>query len=312
MDHSFCEEHLLGLPEYYNSISSLFIIYFGIYGLMNLHNDLFTDILFASLAIVGVGSTGYHWYGNIGWALFDEMPMIITVFSGIIYADNVYLLTYNKKYNKEDSNDNLDLRLKNKENTIITPSANASGVQSLTGAFGFGSLQKNERKWNITQLYNKKGRLLVYLISMYIFMICNVMVNYRMIFPELFTGVVSFLYYKIYNLILLLEPSFQNQVKYKTFNSLLTIVISGIIWTFTEISCKYVNYHILLLGHPMWHFFIGHGFYNLIQIVYFIKLHNINNDTIQNDKIQNDKMITYNNIYLLKIHASTDTNIELI
>ena len=143
-------------------------------------------------------------------------------------------------------------------------------------------------------------------------MICNVMVNYRMIFPELFTGVVSFLYYKIYNLILLLEPSFQNQVKYKTFNSLLTIVISGIIWTFTEISCKYVNYHILLLGHPMWHFFIGHGFYNLIQIVYFIKLHNINNDTIQNDKIQNDKMITYNNIYLLKIHASTDTNIELI
>jgi len=282
MDHSFCEEHLLGLPEYYNSISSLFIIYFGIYGLMNLHNDLFTDILFASLAIVGVGSTGYHWYGNIGWALFDEMPMIITVFSGIIYADNVYLLTYNKKYNKEDSNGNLDLRL------------------------------KNERKWNTTQLYNKKGRLLIYLVGMYIFMICNVMSNYRMIFPELFTCVVSFLYYKIYNLILLLEPSFQNQVKYKTYNSLLTIVISGIIWTFTEISCKYVNYHILLLGHPMWHFFIGHGFYNLIQIVYFIKLHNINNDKIQNDKIQNDKMIKYNNMYLLKIQASTDTNIELI
>ena len=40
IDHSFCEEHLLGLPEYYNSISSLFIIYFGISGLMNLHNDL--------------------------------------------------------------------------------------------------------------------------------------------------------------------------------------------------------------------------------------------------------------------------------
>lgn len=305
MDHSFCEEHLLGLPEYYNSISSLFIIYFGIYGLMNLHNDLFTDILFASLAIVGVGSTGYHLYGNIGWALFDEIPMIVTVFSGIIYADNVYLLTYNKKYNKkynkEDSNGNLDLRVKNKETTII----------------------KNERKWNTTQLYNKKGRLLVYLVGMYIFMICNVMSNYRMIFPELFTCVVSFLYYKIYNLILLLDPSFQNQVKYKTYNSLLTIVISGIIWTFTEISCKYVNYHILLLGHPMWHFFIGHGFYNLIQIVYFIKLHNINNDKIQNDKIQNNKIdndkkndtnydIKYNNMYLLKIHASTDTNIELI
>jgi hypothetical protein len=57
----------------------------------------------------------------------------------------------------------------------------------------------------------------------------------------------------------------------------------------------------------MWHFFIGHGFHNLIQIVYFIKLHNINTG-----KIENGKTIKYNNIYLLKIQASTDTNIELI
>ena len=285
IDHSFCEEHLLGLPEYYNSISSLFIIYFGISGLMNLHNDLFTDILFASLAIVGVGSTGYHWYGNIGWALFDEMPIIITVFSGIIYTDNVYLLTYNNKYYKEDSNDHLDLSVKNNDNSVI----------------------KNERRWNAAQLYKKKGRLIAYLVGMYTFMICNVMSNYRLIFPELFTCVVSFLYYKIYNLILLLDLSFQNIVKQKTYNSLLTIVISGIIWTFTEISCKYVKYHILLLGHPMWHFFIGHGFHNLIQIVYFIKLHNINNGNIENIKT-----IKYNNIYLLKIQGSTNTNIELI
>ena len=272
MDHSFCEEHLLGLPEYYNSISSLFIIYFGISGLMNLHNDLFTDILFASLAIVGVGSTGYHWCGNIGWALFDEMPIIITVFSGIIYTDNVYLLTYNNKYSKEDSNAHLDLSVKNKDNIIL----------------------KNDRKWNTTQLYNKKGRLLAYLLGMYIFMICNVMSNYRLIFPELFTCVVSFLYYKIYNLILLLDPSFQNIVKQKTYNSLLTIVISGVIWTFTEISCKYVKYHILLLGHPMWHFFIGHGFYNLIQVVYYIKNNNEN------------YYLKYNSMFLLTIFNQND------
>ena len=52
MDHSFCEEHLLGLPEYYNSISSLFIVFFGVYGLMNVRNDLFIDILLQCINIL--------------------------------------------------------------------------------------------------------------------------------------------------------------------------------------------------------------------------------------------------------------------
>ena len=284
MDHSFCEEHLLGLPEYYNSISSLFIVFFGVYGLMNVRNDLFIDILFASLAIVGVGSTGYHWYGNIGWALFDEIPMIITVFSGIIYTDNVYFLTYTNKYIRENSD------------TDLTTSSVRSRTVSMTES-GLEMI-KQDKKWTSTQLYNKKYRLLCYLFGMYVFMISNVMSDYRLMFPELFTCVVVYLYYKIYKLIQLLDISFQSQIKNKSINSLLTISISGAIWAGTEITCKHVNNHILLLGHPMWHFFIGHGFYNLIQIVYFIKLHD------ENYKIK------YNPIYLLQIYPESFNRIS--
>jgi len=241
IDHSFCEEHLLGLPEYFNSISSLVIVFFGIYGLMNIRNDLFIDILYASLAIVGIGSTGYHWHGNIGWALFDEMPIIVTVFSGIIYTDNVHYIICNNKVIKDKDKD---------DDIMITTSARHS--------------------------YSQKISLLTYLVGMYTFLISNVMANYRMIFPQIFTGVVTFLYYKIYLLVRSLDPVFQTIVMSKVRNSCLIICASGAVWTFTEISCKYVDYYILLLGHPMWHFFIGHGFYNLIQVIYFIKLQNAN------------------------------------
>lgn len=255
----------MGLPEYYNSISSLFIVYFGLYGLYQQHNDLFIDILYASLAIVGIGSTGYHWYGNIGWALFDEMPMIITVFSGILYTDNVYYLTYNNKYIKENSDDNF--LVESKQNRIIQNNA-SSGLQ-------------------------QKCNIFFYLLGMYIFMIRNVMSEYRMIFPELFTCVVAGLYYKIYKLVNLLEPHFKSQVASKARNSCIIISTSGLIWALTEVSCNYVDYKILLLGHPMWHFFIGHGFYNMIHVIYFIKLHNSN------------LHLKYNSYCLLQISSDT-------
>ncbi len=274
MDHSFCEEHLLGLPEYYNSISSLFIIFFGMYGLMNLHNDIFIDILYASLAIVGFGSTGYHWYGNIGWALFDEIPIIITVFSGIVYTDNVYFLTYANKFIKENSDIDLTL-VKHKpldSNVIILP----------------------ERKRNTKLIYSKKYRLIVYLFGMYMFIICNVMSEFRLIFPQTFTCVVAYLYYKIYSLIQILDTRIQLRIKNKALYSLITIGTSGAIWAGTEISCKHINNPILLIGHPMWHFFIGHGFYNLIQVVFFIKNNNDN------------YCLKYNSMFLLTIFNQND------
>jgi hypothetical protein len=288
MDHSFCEEHLLGLPEYYNSISSLFIIFFGMYGLMNLHNDIFVDILYASLAIVGVGSTGYHWYGNIGWALFDEIPIIITVFSGIVYTDNVYFLTYTNKFIKENSD--IDL-------TLIGASRSVSvgeRVNSVTSVkeFKHKPVESNtiilpDRKLNTKLIYSKKYKLVGYLFGMYLFIINNVMSDFRLIFPQTFTCVVVYLYYKIYSLIQILDARIQSRIKNKALYSLITIGTSGAIWAGTEISCKHINNPILLIGHPMWHFFIGHGFYNLIQVVFYIKNNN------------NNYYLKYNSMFLL-------------
>lgn len=246
IDHSFCEESLLGLPEYYNAISSLTIVLFGIHGLMHINNELFVDILYSNLIVVGFGSVGYHWYGNIGWGLFDEIPMILAIFTGIIYADNVYFLIQKKLC----------------ENNLRT----------------------------ITRLIrNRKIKLLSYLFVMSFFTIINVMSNYRKIFPAIFASVAIYLYYKIFLLLYITDSYIKNQVTSKVYNSLITIALSGAVWITTEISCKYVKHSIFLIGHPLWHFFIGHGFYNLIQAVYFIKLNDLNY------KLQ------YKTIYLLKI-----------
>ena len=240
IDHSFCESSLHGLPEYYNAFSSLFIVFFGIQGLSNIYNELFVDILYANLVIVGFGSVGYHWYGNIGWGLFDEIPMILAIFTGIIYIDNVHFILCKKICDK-----------------------------------------------NETVICKRKIKLLTYLFTMCLIIICNIMSNFRRLFPIVFTCVASYLYYKIFILLKIVDVN-KEVIICKTYNSLQTIALSGSIWVITELSCNYAKYPIFLIGHPMWHFFIGHGFYNLIQVVYFIKI----NDT--------KYTLKYNKIYLLE------------
>ena len=85
----------------------------------------------------------------------------------------------------------------------------------------------------------------------------------------------------------MVSPELKKRVAAKAYNSLITIAVSGSVWITTELSCNYIKYHIFLLGHPLWHFIIGHGFYNLIQVVYFIKI----NDA--------KYALNYNKMYLL-------------
>jgi len=195
--------------------------------------------------------------------MFDEIPMILAIYTGIIYADNVHYLIYK---NKNNNNENIT--------TLSVPG-------SLTSAFGYGSLRKQI-------IFQKKGRLLIYLLSMVTIIITNVMTNFRQIFPGVFTGAVLYLYYKVFKLLQIMNPVTKHHVIIKAKNALITIAASGTIWVTTEISCNYVKYRIFLIGHPIWHFFIGHGFYNLIQIVYFIKQNNARTK------------LTYNTVYLLQ------------
>ena len=213
-DHYFCEGLLNGLPEYYNALSSLFISYFGLVGLYEIHDDLIIQIIYSLLFINGISSFMYHWTGNIGFALYDEFPMIISLFLGNIYIDNLIPSKY------------------------------------------------------------KKYKILFNINLMVLYLIINVMEDQRLIFPYYFAFSLLYILFNIKRFVRITNNlsiiDMTNNVNY--YSSV--IIISALLWGVTEISCKYyrINYtKIYLLGHPLWHFMISYGFYNLIKIIYNIK-----------------------------------------
>lgn len=214
-DHYFCEGSLNGLPEYYNAFSSLFISYFGLLGLYEIQDDLMIQIIYSLLSINGISSFMYHWTGNIGFALYDEYPMIISLFLGNIYIDNLIPSKY------------------------------------------------------------KKYKILFNINLMILYLIINVMEDQRLIFPYYFACGLLYVLFNIKRFIRITNKLSLNEVPDKNVNYYSgIIIISALTWGLTEISCKYdkINYtYIYLLGHPMWHFMISYGFYNLIKIIYKIK-----------------------------------------
>ena len=102
-DHNFCESLIYSTtqhPEYLNSISSLFITFIGINGLVNPHTDFFLDFVFSSLAINGVTSALYHWFNNIGFGLLDRMSMIlIAISSTFLFMNHVHKFIKFDKWN---------------------------------------------------------------------------------------------------------------------------------------------------------------------------------------------------------------------
>ncbi len=77
-DHPFCEYYIYNnIPEYFNSFSSLFISFVGIFGLI--YNNYVNQVnyLYVSLIINGITSFMYHWTNNIGWGLMDRFSMIL-------------------------------------------------------------------------------------------------------------------------------------------------------------------------------------------------------------------------------------------
>ena len=213
-DHYFCEGLLYGLPEYFNAFSSLFITYFGLLGLYKTNNDLIIQIIYALLSVNGISSFIYHWTGNIGFALYDEYPMILALFLGNIYVESLIPSKY------------------------------------------------------------KKFKILFYVNLMIIYLVINVMEDQRLIFPYYFACGLIIVLYNIHRLV----KYYKNMIdhSYNTKYYIAVIITSAITWGSTEISCK--NNRILydklyLIGHPIWHFMISYGFYNLIQIVHNVKMY---------------------------------------
>ena len=127
IDHHFCEGKITGTtPELLNSYSSLFISLYSLYGIfvnkinieycfeidgyielsnqkliyINLNNNFIIHLIYYIICITGIGSFGYHWTEQVGWAFMDEMPMILSLFIGILYIENtLYILKKPIVYN---------------------------------------------------------------------------------------------------------------------------------------------------------------------------------------------------------------------
>jgi len=85
-DHNFCESTIYSNephPEYLNALSSLFITFIGINGLIKPNIHFLLSILYTGLVVNGITSCFYHWTNTIGWGILDRMSMILIAMSSI-------------------------------------------------------------------------------------------------------------------------------------------------------------------------------------------------------------------------------------
>eukprot|EP01083_Nonionella_stella_P086055 238813_1 len=83
--HGFCESSLDAKYEYGNIFSSLFLVFFGIYGLQQLPSPIIQPramwhvrLVYNLLICIGIGSTMFHYQLTVFWGLVDSLPMILT------------------------------------------------------------------------------------------------------------------------------------------------------------------------------------------------------------------------------------------
>lgn len=96
-DHVFCEAKIYSefyshdQPEYINSVTSLFISWIGIFGIIN-NKRATNDILglYTSFIVNGICSCAYHFTHYIGWGLADRMSMIVIS----IYCCNIFIRVF--------------------------------------------------------------------------------------------------------------------------------------------------------------------------------------------------------------------------
>jgi hypothetical protein len=92
-DHNFCESTIYSNeqhPEYFNSISSLFITFIGINAIMKPNINFLLSMLYSSLIVNGITSCFYHYYNTIGWGLLDRMSMLLIAISSVnLFTNNI-------------------------------------------------------------------------------------------------------------------------------------------------------------------------------------------------------------------------------
>ncbi len=81
------------IAEFWNTISSLMLLYAGAYGMLQ-HWNLKGNIIFLVLAIVGIGSVFFHGTLTLFTQMMDEIPMIFLVTQLVLNTMNVKKYIY--------------------------------------------------------------------------------------------------------------------------------------------------------------------------------------------------------------------------
>lgn len=235
----FCESVLTGPPEYFASISSIAMVFFGLCGLfLTQYNNLLLRFISANLAVTGVGSIVYHWTMYHGWGQIDAMPMLISSYAGALMAiDAIIYKVY--RINKQ----------KKKLYEFL------SGFLSLIFATGLA----------IGIAFSSTSEYSQYFSLMFLV-------------PELVIGIsvflIRFVSHKSES-----EKEYFKYANLYMYIGFTMAIVAGIIWFAVEKNCKKPELHWLrhLQMHSIWHIFISYGMYLLMQYLVFINAYNKNN-----------------------------------
>lgn len=90
-NRSFCESKLFDSEEYFNALSSIFML---VAGLVCFYTEeklrVLSILMVANCIVMGLGSFFFHLYNSYGWRLLDEIPMLFLIYYILINLEFLY------------------------------------------------------------------------------------------------------------------------------------------------------------------------------------------------------------------------------
>eukprot|EP01083_Nonionella_stella_P281299 957139_1 len=241
----FCESKLDTQFEIGNTISSFFMVFWGIYGIYQLPSSIYQTgdvwkIIYSLLICVGIGSILFHATLYVGFGLLDALPMLIAAFLGLLQIIEIFLRI--KLIHKYISQSMYDIIVKS-SNVIIMLLVLLSVVY--------------------TSLYGQHDILFHIMFS---------------IVPTLSFVLLIWLYFDS------LKKNIKSSSQYRLIYRHLWVacssaVFAAIIWNLCERLCGDIKFMPYLPVHALWHFAISYGMYNAIQTGIFLDFNNDIYDT---------------------------------
>jgi hypothetical protein len=244
---------------YFNSLYSIIISIFGLLSFMKKSDDILIKIISSLFIVTGFGSALFHWYGSYGWALFDEIPMIMAAFMALIYLDElIYKIDQTNQINQINQ---INL------NIIIY-------VFAMVFYIIINTLKSQRRNFP------------------YYFAITIMVIIYR-------TYILNKTIQNSTEPTKYINKSQILSVKKSIIIIILSAIIWSITELTCDYLKDSNFKYILLIGHPMWHCLSSYGFYILIDIISDIKGIKCNNDkilTVSKKKTSKENVIDDNEI----------------